>query len=542
MLRSQITREELDRLGEDIKQHIDLFTAELGLEYQQKGFVYNTEVVPGRAITSKVQGAQAYTVTIDLDFFGLSECTCAEEGFCKHMAALFFYVYSAFARPDAFVKEWRQQIAGEPQPAKPGSGLYRKTALLAAAPQDASTLRETSTPEEWFSHIEREMDSFLNRHNRYQYDAEEFYSAAIQAAVRPSQWWGTVPGNLFQLYAFVCALKRIEEDASPHGSWPAQRIDSCRRAAEAILHKAERIISGMDAGKAMERWPNHLRKLGQSAAHALTGKGASSIADWLHLYRLLWGGLIRDEEWIAQEKAALDEALEQAFAGTSGSPEAGGTLALARAHFEMLAGNDAQARQLMAHSDAFHPRVMLSVLRSWEQSGQWERIWEWLQWLLPQCKKPDNELFRALCDMAADAVKQLGIDEEWMRRLQAMLPSSYYIYTEFLLKTGRYREWVDYHLSEQISVSELYPSSLRAVEAHNPSLLFPLYHQAVERSVLQKNRTAYKEAIRQLKKLGALYRQTGQTERFDAYLERLAAHFSRLRAFQEELTKGKLIP
>ncbi|MNP16840.1 hypothetical protein D3C76_1092490 [compost metagenome] len=72
-------------------------------------------------------------------------------------------------------------------------------------------------------------------------------------------------------------------------------------------------------------------------------------------------------------------------------------------------------------------------------------------------------------------------------------------------------------------------------------MVLPLYHQDVERYILEKNRQSYKQAVRLLKKLAGFYKKLKEQDRWQAYLEQLAARFSRLRAFQEELRKGKLI-
>lgn len=82
---------------------------------------------------------------------------------------------------------------------------------------------------------------------------------------------------------------------------------------------------------------------------------------------------------------------------------------------------------------------------------------------------------------------------------------------------------------------------LKAIEEHDSALLLPLYHQAAERAVLEKNRASYKTAVRLLKKLHGIYKQLGQDDRWEHYVYRLADKFSRLRAFQEELKKGKWI-
>jgi hypothetical protein len=135
----------------------------------------------------------------------------------------------------------------------------------------------------------------------------------------------------------------------------------------------------------------------------------------------------------------------------------------------------------------------------------------------------------------------LESDSEWVQVMESLLPRSYYYYTAYLLQTGRYRQWVDLQLANRISPLNLYTMELRAIEDHDSGLLLPLYHQAAERAVLEKNRASYKTAVRLLKKLHAIYKQLGQDDRWEHYIYRLADKFSRLRAFQEELKKGKWI-
>jgi uncharacterized Zn finger protein len=83
---------------------------------------------------------------------------------------------------------------------------------------------------------------------------------------------------------------------------------------------------------------------------------------------------------------------------------------------------------------------------------------------------------------------------------------------------------------------------MKQVEAAEPALLLPIYHQAVEKSIQEKNRTSYTNAVRYLKRLQALYQKLGQPERWSLYMQRLVHKYARLRAFQEELKKGKWAP
>ncbi|PYI52626.1 SWIM zinc finger family protein [Paenibacillus flagellatus] len=536
MLRTQISREELDRLGDEIRRHFELHTVERGLEYQQKGYVYNTDVLPERTIVSKVQGGEVYDVKLDLNFFGLSECSCPTEGSCSHMAAVFFYALSAFGRPDAFVKDWKLRQE-EPRIVKAGSKLHRQTALLPSSQPATVALKETAGADEWLGHMEREFASFSERHNKFKYDIDEYYNAAFQTAVRPATWWGNDAKKLLTVYGLVYALKRLELDYDSGGQALAPRLAGYRETAESLERKLAEAADEVDAEEARRRSPDHLLRLGAFAADAWASTKAYPLVQWLDVYRLLWSRLLRHEPWMRQEIERIGRRLDGASPMTDGERD---DLLKAAAHFDVMAGNDKDAWSRFGRASSFHPAEALFYVNEFRRGGEWERLWQWLEWLLPQCRRNDRELFQSLCSFAAEAARQLGREEEWARALVAMLPASYYVYTEFLIKSGRFREWADYHLAERVAVFELYPSDVRAAEAHDPTLLFPLYHQTIERFILQKNRTAYREAIRLLKKLGTLYQQAGLSDRYELFLRRLSQQYARLRAFREELTKGKL--
>ncbi|MDF2661023.1 MAG: hypothetical protein K0Q94_3814 [Paenibacillus sp.] len=537
MLKTQITREELDRLGEEIHQYFELHIVERGLEYQQKGYVYNTEVLPGRSIVSKVQGSEVYDVKLDLDFFGLSECSCPYEGFCKHMAAVYFYAYSVYGRPDAFVKEWKQKQE-EPRIKPSSSKLHRQTALLPSSQPASVSLKDTASAHEWLEHTEKEFEAFSERHNKYKYDIDEYYDAALQTALRPSTWW--VPGakKLLTLLGIVVTLNRLEQDCDSGGQTVAPRLMSYRTTAEALERRLEEAVDDTDPEESIRRWPEHTLLLGDLVSRSIASRPALPLVRWMDVYRLLWGRLLVHEPWVEREIASIGRLL--ASSGTMADSQRDDWLK-AQAHFDVLAGNDQDAWGRLRETSSFHPGEALYYTNDFKRNGQWERLWLWLEWLLPQCRKTDRDLFQSLCGYATEAAKQLGREDEWGRALVSMLPASYYVYTDFLIKTGRFREWASYHLAERVAVFELYPADLRAVESQDPTILYPLYHQTIERSIVQKNRTAYKEAIRLLKKLGALYHQAGQPEKYELFLQKLSQQYARLRAFREELAKGKLL-
>lgn len=82
---------------------------------------------------------------------------------------------------------------------------------------------------------------------------------------------------------------------------------------------------------------------------------------------------------------------------------------------------------------------------------------------------------------------------------------------------------------------------LRYLESLDPAVLIPLYHQWAARLIEEKGRKSYQEAVRLLKKLRNIYRKQKRKREWETFISRLASYYPRLRAFQEELRKGKLI-
>jgi hypothetical protein len=176
-------------------------------------------------------------------------------------------------------------------------------------------------------------------------------------------------------------------------------------------------------------------------------------------------------------------------------------------------------------------------LQEAHQAGDAEALLRWLRWLRPAMATASHDDFRTLCQYWSDVVGHLESDAEWVEVMESLLPRSYYQYTAYLLHTQRYRHWVDLQLSNRISPLNLYAAELKDVEKNDMALLLPLYTQAIERSVLEKNRTSYKTAIKLLKKLHGYYKKLGREDEWERYIHRLAAKFARLRAFQEELLR-----
>jgi hypothetical protein len=79
------------------------------------------------------------------------------------------------------------------------------------------------------------------------------------------------------------------------------------------------------------------------------------------------------------------------------------------------------------------------------------------------------------------------------------------------------------------------------VEKEDLHLLLPLYTQAAERYILQKNRSSYRMAVKMISRLQTIYKKLKKLDQWQAYYRHIVNQYSRFRAFQEELAKGKWI-
>ncbi|WP_411344709.1 hypothetical protein ACE3MZ_01030 [Paenibacillus sp. WLX1005] len=272
----------------------------------------------------------------------------------------------------------------------------------------------------------------------------------------------------------------------------------------------------------------------------------------LTCYYLLWRGwlmsLPQAVPLLERELKLLERAFAQAdqqkdnrqaprFAYNSGM--------LARSYIYFLSNEDEQAldwiRQAAERHD-FYPERMPDLMGELAAAEQWERLSWWLEQLVPVLRRQYSDL-QHYGDYWELVIQQLPDRESQMwQALGRMLPLGGRIYEDRLLAYGKYREWMDYQLSAGKDPANYKVTELKPLENNAPELLLPFYHQAVERHMSHKNRDGYKAAVKLLKRLSKLYAKLKQDEVWREYMEQFAAQHSRLRALQEELRKGKLIP
>ncbi|MEI7026381.1 SWIM zinc finger family protein [Paenibacillus sp. y28] len=574
MLRTQISKEQMEALAADIRTYFDAEVMRRGLEYQQKGLVYNAQIQDETKYSAKVQGSRVFDAELDLTFLVSSSCTCEEEGYCEHMAGAFLYAYAAVCgRPDEFV---RSMAAPGPDALKSrtasvriDSSLHRLTTMLTGLePKPGAVPRETDSAERWSGFFEEMYGRFAHSHAQQRNHLDDYFAAALQMLTQPISWWNTGLRRLYIASSIVYLMQRLDDMARMPRSSPYDSPGLYAKAAKLLHEKLNQAVKDAtgngkddhrDSASSLhsEHSDGDTSGNGHSAATPVKNPSASSeqsaalalnlalheqlfrkpagIVDWLHVYRLLWLKLLRLDR--RDEEARLSK--------LRGEPGLNGRqrdlTRLAEAHFAVLGGRDEEAAARLSLLGESHAEDMLPYLNSFYQTKAWSRLLFWLRWLLPLMKKAEPAVFQLVADYWNEALKHEGSPEEWQSALVAMLPRSYAKLSAFLLQHGRYKEWMSLHLYNAASPYDLSTLELKQLEGADPRMLLPLYHQAIDRLVVQRNREAYRMAVKMLKKLQTLYTAAGETGRFHEFIARFSLQYGRLRAFQEELKKGKLL-
>ncbi|WP_168120766.1 hypothetical protein [Paenibacillus sp. HB172176] len=255
------------------------------------------------------------------------------------------------------------------------------------------------------------------------------------------------------------------------------------------------------------------------------------------------------ELWLILTSSAADSPglLQEELAHLTEEPGEGNKLfpLVAQAWMRFWLGEDQEAWRLLdaATRHGLKPAQAFRFLRLLEKNGDWTRLQAWLSHCANEYvgRTPGSlDEYGRYWDAVVESLPQA--EERMWSALASLPPYCSSLYDESLMRYGRWRQWIDYQLSLGSDPLDFRAKDLQPIEKGAPEALLPFYHQGVEKYVLWKNRNGYKRAVKLLKRLAKLYKKLKREQRWEAYIETFASRNSRLRALQEELRKGKLIP
>lgn len=559
MLKEQITKEETEKLAEQLSAHMELASFEAGLELQKKGFVFNAQVESDHHLTAQVQqiepAPQVCKVELSLKEPKASRCSCGEGGRCLHTAAVFFYLYSNYGHPDRFVRSLNQPD----EPAVSGQAVQAASRHSSAPTMkldplypEAELQELAAEPERWQSFFEEQYIRCTKQKSLHPFPDNPFFYGAYEQLIQKGQWWRPDQTRAFRLHATLFILEQIAQLLSQH---PFEQVlrPSKKPIDQYFLDQAlrtARLIAGSRPSNPGAFVPYAPATIELLRRYILRPTQAS--IPWMKLYRELWSELLNQPQWVEQEIDFLDSKLNDS--SNLINTKMADRYRLARLHFDLLREQDdsafAQFKQMAA--PAFED--MTDYLDRFVHRSEWQRLEEWLTRLAQTVVHSSNQAFHSYHNYwkkLSDQSKDSKYTEAWERLMLRMLPRSFTMYSDALIKRQHYRQWVNLQLMYGLSPSEVSPIELKTIENSEPALLLPVYFQAIEKEIARKNRTSYKTAVRWIKKVRQLCTRASDKQQaagskaptrpnyiFDHYIEELRLRYARLRALMEELQKG----
>lgn len=221
---------------------------------------------------------------------------------------------------------------------------------------------------------------------------------------------------------------------------------------------------------------------------------------------------------------------------------------LALAHLSFLLEQDNEAINRLTNGNHYELYFYTTWVKTLAHYKRWNRFEVWLPFINKRMGEyihqyGDQKHKRELADFYLYFIKQYSdennLESVYFHTLQAWLPYSFSDFSNYLMEHKDYRSWVELQLFNEISIEYIDEDDMKKVESVDRSCLLPLYHNAIEEKINLKNRNAYRQAAKYLRKLRTHYRALKEELIWENYINHLALKYKRLRAFQEELRKGK---
>ncbi|CAH1219371.1 hypothetical protein PAECIP111892_04731 [Paenibacillus auburnensis] len=535
---------EWNKLISDAAYYFDDLTLKRGFQYYKQNRVQTFSISEPRKMRAMVEGRENYGVYINLDNFPGNYCDCPVNEPCKHIAAVLMYYADAQKRSVASLAN-AKAVVSRPKAAAASAEVPAGTGSRSALVKKLGGLIPGGTVAQW-----REYLQLLTSPLAHTVRNPQYADRALAAIAEAKPQLSPAAGMLFKLHAHLFILENLLRPNLPAAAAPVLGYSLGYYTAVAVSELQAAVTRLMNTTLPLAEEPGEWQRVKDTLSYLrqeMLTEARDRSRDQPYFsacYELLW------RKWIAPNTDGAALYSEELDALRQEGQELGAahsrqSLLLAESRMYYLLSDDRAAWELLrktAERPGIYPDELMSFLIPLAEAGHWSRLTSWLAEIGPLLT---SRLYN-LSDYAGywkEAVRRLPETEPLMwDTLSGMLPISREIYEDLLLDYGKWQDWMDYQLSSGKAPSDFRVSDLQPLEKNAPELLLPFYHQAVERFVVEKNRHSYKAAVKLMKRLAKLYKKLKREERWEEFLEAFTSRNSRLRALQEELRKGKLIP
>lgn len=508
-----------------VRKEVDHRTIETGFDTFRARKVRTTEYIRAshKWIGTVIGPSTIHPVVVSPDQFAEGSCSCgAETVLCAHQIALYLsYVNTyknGFTARDAF----ERMMDVQPSP------------LIATF--DASSITPVFPklePRDWYADmtakygdvykscrqslhgLQNVLSSLKSSSRDWPHTLRTLYwIQAIQFVVEQAEL-ALSSTDSFLRYYYELPFSRVVE---PWTSQLLELIDS--------LRLDEMVATEREGWDAIGRFYEGIKKFDLPSLHPID----SLYYAYLHKSSEDEGLFAQLEQRLKQRAALELDTVEALF------------LQKALALIHVLRGQDEAALAMFSKLEfnAIAPTVAECALQRLNE-GKFEALEPYMLYLFEpiargvRTKAQAN--FFAMCRLAAEHQPQ---QSRWEQMLIDCLPYSSTSLGEHWLEHGNYERWADLQQLMGNTVNELDQAHVRQVLKAAPAVLLPMYVQAIHASVELRNRQGYKMAIRLMKKAQKVYEAAQLSAQWSALVADITTRYSRLRAFQEELARGKI--
>ncbi len=537
----RVNKELYSIFEKEIREQLSLPELKRGWTVYIEGNVDDVKEVAHNTITAIVTGSDLNAVVMDFDQFHYTSCTCPYDGFCMHMAAVFFQSLA--------------QNEGE-QEAK--QAYFRMMGI-----STASSLVSAGEEAGFGNGLER------GESGEHPFDGDGITPHSLSGWFRDmhsmyGDTWQKCRHSLHALQPVLSGLKGVSKNWDKpmlRLHWIASIVFVMEQAERAIetVDSFSRYYHEMSFIRMAEPWIEHafelIREINAASLEgeelvivneltAYVRKRAFSdekqLFEWITFYMAICDNLSLNEAWFQQELSYLNNRLEE----NAGTEQASSDrLHAASGMMHYFAQDDRKAIEHFRQcSFERNQRLIYPCVGARMNEENWDIAGEWMAYLFDCIKGVRSARnigpFMSLCRHGDTIRPDMP---QWNHYMMELLPYSYADLSEHWIEMKRFRDWADLQMLMGVKPEDHDAATLRDVGKADPQCLIPLYHQSIEAAIHSRNRQSYRLAVKQLKKLEKLYKAVKEGGRFEGYLSGLASKYQRLRALQEELWRGKLI-
>jgi SWIM zinc finger len=532
----------LQRLSCDVRELLHPHDAE-DARLVQKGLMLYRQGMVGPvsigedSVTATVQDVTPVKVRLDLTFLSMSECSCPNEGLCRHQMAVFFSAFAKIGSVAEWVEEWREPMKEKKE--FTNWGIQTAKDLIKAN----GVLKPDYS--RWVHSFEVSFDTLLATKNYTSpfiiTELFQIYERRIHASAPVEQEWRL----LYELVGIVVSFKKLAVLSEQAG----HTEDMVRRAYLHLFHNmmddAEDLVQKIGIQSLPFDFDEFILKLKDDAFELLTAVRGLEL-ERVYLYRLLWTHLFKKKPWREEEIRKINERLKELHDWENPLP-----LTIAGIHLNFLLGADEPGLKMIGHIE---DEVITPYLIHWidllSHQKAWKRVAPLIDLFLQKIKGYLEELggYHSCSSFTKTAVKAIapycaenGRTDLFERALTQTLPYSFADYEYLLFERGQFDRWGELQAYVGLNYYDLPKDRLKIVEKEKPEVLLGMLHQLAQREIEQKNRQSYKLAVRHLKKIRTLYKKMKRPDDWEYFFDTLLDKTKRLRAFHEECKRSKLI-